>query len=82
MNLDALVTAREAEDYPALRAAHVTRHLIYVWRATGRLKAKGRRGRSPLYRFGDVLQVERETRRSGSSHRGARQVEEDVVPAA
>lgn len=82
MNLDALVTAREAEDYPALRAAHVTRHLIYVWRAMGRLKVRGHRGRSPLYRFGDVLRVERETRRSGSSHRGARQIDGDVVPAA
>lgn len=82
MNLDALVTAREAEDYPALRAVHVTRHLIYVWRAAGRLKARGHRGRSPLYRWGDILAAERDTRRSGSSYRGSRSVDEDVVPAA
>jgi len=82
VNLDALVTAREAEDYPALKAFHVTRHLIYLWRASGRLKARGKRGRSPLYRWGDILQAERDTRRSGSSHRGSRQAEEDVVPAA
>jgi hypothetical protein len=72
VNLDALVTAREAEDYLALRAARVTRHLIYTWRGAGRLKTKGKRGRSPLYRFGDILLVERDTRCSGSSHRGRR----------
>jgi len=82
VNLDALITAREAEDYPALKAAHVTRHLIYVWRAEGRLTTQGTRGRSPLYRFGDILLVERDTRRSGLSRRGPRQVERSVVPAA
>lgn len=82
VNLDALVTAREAQDYPALKAAHVTRHLIYVWRATGRLRSRGKRGRSPLYRFGDILKAERDTRCSGSSHRGGRRVDGDVVPAA
>lgn len=72
MDLDALVSAREAEDYPPLRAQRVTRHLIYVWRAEGRLKPRGQRGRSPLYRFGDILRVERDTRLSGLSNRGSR----------
>lgn len=69
MNLDALVTAREAQDYPALRAARVCRHLIGMWRHAGRLTVKGQRGRSPLYRFGDILRAERDTRVSGRSRR-------------
>lgn len=73
MDLDALVTAREAEEYRALQAHHVTRHLIYVWRGLGKLRPAGWRGRSPLYRFGDILQVERDTRLSGSSNRGPRE---------
>lgn len=72
MDLDALVSAREAEDYPPLQAQGVTRRLIYEWRADGRLKPRGQRGRSPLYRFGDILRVERDTRRSGCSYRGSR----------
>jgi len=69
VNLDALVTAREAQDYRALRAHHVCRHLIGMWRHAGRLTVQGKRGRSPLYRFGDILRAERDTRVSGSSHR-------------
>lgn len=69
MNLDALVTAREAQDHPGLKAQRVCRHTIAWWRTSGRLTVKGKRGRSPLYRFGDVLQVERDTRLSGYSNR-------------
>lgn len=82
MNLDALVTPREAEELPALRAHHVTRHRISQWVGQGRIPVRGRRGRAPLLRFGDILRTERDTRLSGVSHRGPRQVEEDVVPAA
>lgn len=67
MNLDALVTATEAAASPALD--DICRHLIGMWKVTGKLEVKGRRGRSPLYRYGDVLDVERQTRRSGFSHR-------------
>lgn len=59
MNLDAKVTAVEAA--PMLG---VDRHRIYAWRAFGKLRPVGTRGRSPLYRWGDLLRVERETRRS------------------
>lgn len=69
MNLDALVTAREAQDYPPLKAHGVCRHLIGMWRAGGRLTVRSMRGRSPEYRFGDILRVERDTRLSGTSHR-------------
>lgn len=69
MHFDALVTAREAQDHPGLKRYRVCRHTIASWRATGRLEVRGKRGRSPLYRFGDVLQVERDTRVSGQSHR-------------
>lgn len=68
MDLDALVTATEAAASPHLRG-DVCRHLIGMWKTTGKLQPAGRRGRSPLYRYGDILEVERQTRRSGYSHR-------------
>jgi hypothetical protein len=58
MNADALVTAVEIEQ----QLPTVSRHLVYVWRGTGRLKARGKRGRSPLYRWGDVVKLEAATR--------------------
>lgn len=67
LDLDALVTAAEAAASAHLRG--VSRHLIGMWRLSGKLEVKAMRGRSPLYRYGDILIVERETRRSGYSHR-------------
>lgn len=69
MNLDAHVSAREAAGYPPMRDAGVCRHLIGMWKSRGKLTPTGQRGRSPLYRWGDVLKVERDTRQSGQSHR-------------
>lgn len=63
-DVDALVTGAEAA-----RLVGVTRHLVGMWKRAGKLTPKDRRGRSPLYRLGDVLQVERDTRRSRHSHR-------------
>lgn len=68
-DLDALVTAREAEEDEGLKNYGVTRHLIGMWKVNGKIAARGKRGRSPLYRFGDLLVVEAATRRSGSSWR-------------
>lgn len=62
-----LLTAREAETL-----LPVTRHLVYLWRAEGKLSPAGRRGRSPLYRWQDLVAVERDARMSGKSHRGPR----------
>jgi hypothetical protein len=67
VNLDAQVSALEAADW--LAKAGVCRHRVYAWRSQGRFKSVGKRGRSPLYRWGDVLQAEAETRMSGLSHR-------------
>lgn len=67
MNLDAQVSAREAATW--LKAAKVCRHRIYAWRREGRIGEVGKRGRSPLYRWGDVLQAEFDTNASGLSHR-------------
>lgn len=67
MNPDVLVTATEAAASPHLKG--VCRHLIGMWKTLGKLTVKGRRGRSPLFRYGDILDVERDTRRSGHSHR-------------
>jgi hypothetical protein len=61
VNLDALVTA------PEIHAVmpDVTRHMVGMWVRQQRLAPRGHRGRSPLYRLGDVLAVERNTRESG-----------------
>lgn len=69
MNLDAKVTATEAAASPALKG--VCRHLIGMWKTRGKLEVQGRRGRSPLFRYGDILRVEQQTRTSGYSHRDA-----------
>jgi hypothetical protein len=58
MRRDVLVTAAEVERL----MPSVSRHLVYTWRALGKLEPKSSRGRSPLYRWGDVLEVERATR--------------------
>lgn len=61
VNLDALVTAPEV----AAVMPDVSRHLIGMWVRQGRLTVRGRRGRSPLYRLGDVVAVEAAMRLSG-----------------
>lgn len=58
MNPDELVTAADI----ARLIPSVSRHLVYVWHRLGKLVEKERRGRSPMYRWGDVLAVERRTR--------------------
>lgn len=54
MDDDALVTATEVHAvWP-----DVSVQLIGMWVRHGKLEPKGRRGRSPLYRWGDVTAVE------------------------
>lgn len=60
MNRHAMVTAAEVEQL----LPTVSRHLVYVWRNQGKLQPKGKRGPSPLYEWGDVLDVEQATRRA------------------
>jgi hypothetical protein len=67
VNPDALVTATEAAASPHLKG--VCRHLIGMWKTLGKLEVQGRSGRSPLFRYGDILRVERDTRNSQMSHR-------------
>jgi hypothetical protein len=57
VDLDAEVTAVEAS-----KMLGVDRHVIYMWRALGKVEPVGSRGRSPLYRWGDLLAVESKTR--------------------
>lgn len=64
-NRDALVTATEA----TTRLDGVSIYLIGMWRHDGKLRVAGRRGRSPLYRWGDLLDVERATRLNPRSSR-------------
>lgn len=61
MDLDALVTAPEI----TVLMPDVSRHLVAMWARSGQLTVRGRRGRSPLYRLGDVMAVERAMRLSG-----------------
>jgi hypothetical protein len=56
---DALVTASYASKRLGVSIA-----CICMWRNDGRIQVKGRRGRSKLYRWGDLTEVERQTRRS------------------
>jgi hypothetical protein len=60
VNLDARLTPSEAA-----RLAGVSRQLFNWWRREGKISP----GEDGLYRAGDVLRVERDTRRSGRSHR-------------
>ena len=63
-NHAALVTGAQAA-----RLLHVDPATICAWVKTGRLTATSRRGRSPLYRWGDLLDAERATRLSPHSSR-------------
>jgi hypothetical protein len=64
MNLDARVTAAEAS-----RLLPVSRQLIAMWRSAGKVVVRGKRGASPLYRLGDLIKVEHETRQTRKSSR-------------
>jgi hypothetical protein len=55
----------------AARLVGVSRQLINYWRTAGLIRPVAVSGRSPLYRLGDVLEVERTTRRSSQSRRSA-----------
>lgn len=57
--LDVPVTATEAA-----RRLGVSSQLICMWRRAGKVEPIGQEGRSPLYRLGDLMDVERETRNS------------------
>lgn len=72
-NRDARVTAAEA----ATLLPGLTRHAVYMWVQSGKLAPVGKRGRSPLYRWGDLVDVECSTRMSVRSSRNL-----DLQPAA
>jgi hypothetical protein len=65
-DMDALVPASMAA-----RAANVSKQLFNYWRRSGKVKPAGERNGHALYRLGDVLKVESETRRAPQSHRAA-----------
>lgn len=68
MDLELLVTAPEFALWTEGRA---TVKVITAWRLRGKIQVRGYRGRSPLFRFGDLLDVEKKTRRT-VEHRGGR----------
>lgn len=58
VNPDALLSATEAA-----KLLPRTRFAVGMWRARGKLQPAGRRGRSPLYRWADLVALERDTSR-------------------
>lgn len=58
MNPDATLTATEA----AALIPRLSRHAVGMWVTRGKLQPVGKRGRSPLYRWADLVRVERQTR--------------------
>jgi hypothetical protein len=66
IDLDALVTAAEAA--PPL---NISIAAICMWRNRGKITVAGHRGRSPLYRYGDLLTVEQSTRHNGGRRNAA-----------
>jgi predicted site-specific integrase-resolvase len=72
LDRNARVTPSEAS--PSLG---VSIQLISMWRRNGRLRPVGKRGQSPLYRFGDLLDVERdmaEAAAHANNHRARRPI--------
>ena len=69
VNLDALVTAREFEVFSKGRATLGT---VSSWRRDGKVEPIATRvkGRSPLYRLGDLVQVERDGRIASAKRGG------------
>lgn len=65
VNHDALLTVTQAA-----RLARVSKQLVNWWRSCGLLPGR-RIGGTWHYRVGDILQVERDTRRSPQSRRAA-----------
>lgn len=65
LDQDALLTVTQAASL-----AQVSKQLVNWWRTSGRL-AGVKAGGVWRYRLGDVLAVERDTRRSPQSHRAA-----------
>lgn len=60
---------------------NVSKQTVNYWVSAGKLSPVACDGRGrPLYRYGDAVEVERETRRSGKSRRGCRH--RKSVPAA
>jgi hypothetical protein len=61
------------------RQLDITKQTLNYWVASGKLTptASDSHGR-PLYRYGDALEIERQTRHSPNSRRGARHRRETV----
>lgn len=69
---DYLLTATEATTLLPISV-----QLVSIWKAQGKLKPVKHRGRSPLYRFGDVMDVEQaaaEAAAAANNHRARRPI--------
>lgn len=70
LDLDALITAAEFRRYLAIAGGDASLAVICMWRNRGLVTVAGHRGRAPLYRLGDLLDVEYETRHRVATHGG------------
>jgi hypothetical protein len=69
-DMDALLTSPQAVALFALHGVSISKQAIYRWRTLGRVHAKGHNTQGqPLYRLGDLLTAEQDTRRNPKSSR-------------
>jgi hypothetical protein len=69
VDLDALITAAE---FRTATGGMVSLAVVGMWRDRGLIKVRDWRGRRPLYRYGDLVEVERSTRQRVRRHGGRR----------
>lgn len=63
---DAEVTAAQAA-----AALGISRQVVAMWKAKGAIVPTRHRGRSPLYRLGDIIDANAAALASGHSHRAS-----------
>lgn len=69
-DLDTRLTSPQAIAYFARHGLTISRQAIYRWRTLGHITVLGTNAQEqPLYRFGDLIEAERLTRRNPQSTR-------------
>jgi len=72
-DMDAMLTSPQAVAFFATKGIHISKQGIYRWRTLNHIRVKGENEQSqPLYRLGDLLAAERDTRRNPKSSRHER----------
>lgn len=53
----------------AARALGISRQVVAMWKTNGKIQPRKHKGRSPIYRFGDIINANAEALASRHSHR-------------